>query len=92
MIKSALQSAANDPTFAFNHSFVIKVEYHNGDELCQTEFGVHHCISGISAEVSARKLPQEVQQWSEKEKLTPWIAVAAQLPVRADSRERHDQR
>lgn len=77
-INIALQGALKNPDFTFNHSFKAGIEYSSAEESGYAEFAVHHSIHGIS--ISSNN---GLRDWANDQKLIPWVAIAARIPVSA---------
>ncbi|KAE9364465.1 hypothetical protein N431DRAFT_474055 [Stipitochalara longipes BDJ] len=73
-VNKAVNCALKDPTYIFDHSFEVGIEYRAIGESKKTLFAVHHRIQCIK---------NTLRVWAEKQNLIPWVAVAARLPVQA---------
>lgn len=73
-VNDAVKRALEDPEYLFNHSFEAGIEYRSDGESKTTRFVVHHSIQ-------RSPIDSGLQDWIKDEKLLPWVAVAAQLPV-----------
>ncbi len=69
-----MKRALKDPEYLFNHSFEASIEFRSAGESRKTSFMVHHSIQYDFMEAGLR-------DWAKDQKLIPWVAVAAQLPV-----------
>lgn len=77
-INIALKGALKSPDFAFDHSFTARIEYSLAEESGTAEFAVHHSIRGVSILSNDR-----LRDWANDQKLIPWVAIAARIPVSA---------
>jgi sacsin len=69
-VKCALENSE----YSFNHSFEAEIYYNSAGESKKTRFIIHHHIQFDLIE-------NGLQDWAKDQKLIPWVAVAAQLPV-----------
>jgi sacsin len=69
-----LEDALENLHYDFDLSFQVQIEHRSAQESRRTGFVVHHSIRGGSMDNSLRA-------WAKDQKLVPWVAVAAQLPV-----------
>jgi hypothetical protein len=73
-VSDALEHALKDQEKSFHDSFEVGIEYRYNEELKNTAFIVHHTIQW-------NMMDRSLKDWAMDQKLTPWVAVAAQLPV-----------
>jgi sacsin len=73
-VNEAVKQALRNPKYSFDHCFEAGIEYRSAEELKKTSFVVYHRIQGALKDSSLR-------EWAKDQKLVPWVAVAAQLPV-----------
>ncbi|KAF4626625.1 hypothetical protein G7Y89_g11535 [Cudoniella acicularis] len=69
-VKTSLSTAQN----SFDHSFEAHVKYTCREHSTQTSFVLHHSIG-------ASRVESGLSSWAERQKLVPWVAIAAQLPA-----------
>lgn len=73
-VNNALRSSLKDLEYSFDYSFEAGIEYRSVGESVKTTFVVHHSIlPGL--------MDSELRDWAQEQKLVPWVAVAAQVPV-----------
>ena len=75
-INCALDNALEGLGSIFHHSFEVIIKRSFSQKRTQTCFSVHHTILEESPE-------EDMQKWAKDQKYTPWVAVAAQIPVRS---------
>jgi sacsin len=74
-INNAVKYALENPSYSFDHSFEIGIEHKSAGETANTKFVVHHSIQcGL--------MDETLRAWAKVQNYIPWVAVAAQLPVR----------
>ena len=74
-VNDAVKRALKDPAYSFNDDcFEAGIEYRSSGVKNKTTFMVHHRIQGDS-------MDNDLREWATDQKLVPWVAVAAQLPV-----------
>lgn len=71
-VNSAVKSAFEDSAYFFDHSFELGIEHRSMGKSKKTTFVVHHSIPLMRRTLAV---------WAADQKLIPWVAVAAQLPV-----------
>jgi sacsin len=73
-VNNAVKCALENPEYSFDHSFEAGIEFSSAGESKKTTFMVHHSIQCDLIESGLR-------DWAKDQKLIPWVAVAAQVPV-----------
>jgi sacsin len=74
-INNAVKYALENPTYSFDHSFEFGIERRSAGGTTNTKFVVHHSIQcGL--------MDETLRAWAKVQNYIPWVAVAAQLPVR----------
>jgi hypothetical protein len=73
-VNNAVKAALAAPEYTFDHSFETEIEYRSAQDSKRTKFVIHHCIYGVSMNGTLR-------DWTNEQKLVPWVAIAVQLPV-----------
>lgn len=66
-----MTSFMNNPEFSFEYSFETEIEYRSAGQIVRSSFALHHSIVPVSTNNGLR-------EWAERQKLVPWVAVAAQ--------------
>lgn len=72
-INDAVEAALRDSSYTFNSSFETSINYAYPGGSKTNTFVVQHRIDSAGMDETLRK-------WSEEQKFTPWVAVAAQIP------------
>jgi sacsin len=75
-VNDAIISSLKDPSYSIDITFEITTmtQYHKRGESTRSRFMVHHSVRGQS-------MSKEMLDWSRAQKMVPWVAVAARLPV-----------
>jgi sacsin len=69
-----VKSSLKNLEYSFDYSFEAGIEYRSAGESKKTTFVVHHSIR-------PDLMDSDLRDWAQGQKLIPWVAVAAQLPV-----------
>jgi hypothetical protein len=73
-LTQALLSASQGSTVAFDESFNMSFTYTSNSTVRVVDFAVHHHIHAAPQDA-------ELAEWMQKQRITPWVAVAAPLQV-----------
>lgn len=78
LIKDALKAASSQENAqAFSHCLDIQIERSTMDERVNTTYAVQH-------QINARPGNRELSTWMQKQKINPWVAIAAPLQPASD--------
>lgn len=75
-LKTALKSASQDPSSSFDLSLNVSFIHTSGNVIRTADFALHHHIHPTPDE-------PKLAEWMQKQKITPWVAVAAPLVVKS---------
>ncbi|KAJ5050730.1 uncharacterized protein L3040_002603 [Drepanopeziza brunnea f. sp. 'multigermtubi'] len=81
-IQDAVKEALNDPTFSFEHHFQMGIRHNTSEKPTKpttTRFLVQHSIETGS-------MNAQLRGWATKQKFTPWVALATQLPIQSEDK------
>ncbi|KAK0103147.1 hypothetical protein ONS95_014947 [Cadophora gregata] len=77
-INAAVQDALNSAATSFHYSFPAGIRYSlNGNPTTVTNFLIQHSIQ--------KSMDEGLRVWAKSQQLIPWVAVATQVPVSANS-------
>ena len=73
-VNQAVKLALEEQNYTFDHAFDVNIHLRLGENSSKTCFVVHHIIRGDFLDKSMKK-------WMREQKLVPWVAIAAEIPV-----------
>ncbi|KAH8668095.1 hypothetical protein BGZ60DRAFT_451451 [Tricladium varicosporioides] len=80
-IKQAVKEAVQSKEYSWDYSFGAEIKYSLNGTTKQTKFALNHTIQNNITDVN-------LSGWMEDQKLIPWVALAAELPLHESTMEK----